>query len=427
MGWISQYAKDPKQLNRTLWLLTFVGLLIRIVAVLILNDYRNPVTAEYGIVAANLVAGKGFVGGGWLGPEMPTALNTPVYPLFLAGWLWIGGPLPFLWVEISQAVLSALVIYLIGRIGSHFFEPIIGLLSALLLTFYPPLVYFCKQISPAIFITFFTALSFFCLTLLFIRPTWQRTIITGLVGGVSLLAEPVLLLALPGVALIMWVWERKDVKREMLQKLIVGALVGFSVILPWTIRNYLVFHRIVLLKTSFGLNLWLGNNPNATGFLYTASGEPMQNTLPANMLEYLGSLNEAERYAFLQREALEWIKSNPARFLHLTVRRIGYLWLMSPTYRVTTQNIFEPRYFYVTRYIIQGVLLTLALVGSIIVYRGNRLFFWISIWWMVAFTAPYAISVAGNTRYRLPVEPVLIILSTIFLHKLLGDRKRADT
>jgi len=37
----------------------------------------------------------------------------------------------------------------------------------------------------------------------------------------------------------------------------------------------------------------------------------------------------------------------------------------------------------------------------------------LSVWWIVAFTAPYAISVAGNTRYRLPVEPILLILASV--------------
>lgn len=415
--WAFASANNPKWLNQALWLLTFVGLLLRVIAVLVLNDYRNPLTAEYGVVAANLVAGKGFVGGGWLGPEMPTALNTPLYPLFLAGWLWIGGPLPFLGVEISQAILSALLIYLFGKIGAQIVEPATGLLSGLLLTFYPPLIYFCKQVSPAVFTTFFTGLSFYCLVLFFSSPTWKRAMIAGFVWGISLLVEPILLLAVPGTALIAWVWRSKRI--ELLPKLVIGALLGFLVILPWTIRNYLVFHRLVLLKTSFGLNLWLGNNPNATGFLYTASGEPMQNTLPPDMLAYLESLNEAERYAVLQREAWEWIQSNPAQFLRLTLKRIGYLWLMSPTYKVTTQNIVEPRYFYVIRNVIQIALLILAFMGGIIVYRRNQAFLWISLWWITAFTVPYAVSVAGNTRYRLPVEPILVILSGTFFREVL--------
>jgi len=211
---------------------------------------------------------------------------------------------------------------------------------------------------------------------------------------------------------INWRRQPKGDKRVVLGKLAVSALVCLSVILPWTIRNYVVFHRVVFLKTSFGLNLWMGNNPNATGFLYTTAGEPMQNTLSVSKIEYLGTLNEAERYAVLEREAWKWIISHPYQFLCLTVKRIGYLWIISPTYLTTDQNIVEPRYFYVARAAIQALLLGSALVGSVWAYQRNRLFLAMSMWWLIAFTVPYAVSVAGNTRYRLPVEPILIIMAS---------------
>jgi hypothetical protein len=183
MDWLSASISDSHRFTQTLWLLTIIGLIIRVAAVLALNDYHDPLTAEYGIVAKNIVAGKGFVGGGWLGPEMPTALNTPVYPLFLAAWLWVGVPLPFLGVELCQALLSALLIYLTGRIASHWIDATTGLLSGLMVTFYPPLIYFCKQISPAIFTTFFTIFSVFVLLHFFQRPIWRRAIFLGVIWG----------------------------------------------------------------------------------------------------------------------------------------------------------------------------------------------------------------------------------------------------
>ncbi|MCS7179608.1 MAG: hypothetical protein N0A03_10155, partial [Anaerolineae bacterium] len=128
---IFSLVSDGRKWNQILWLLTLVGLVVRVAAVFILNDYRDPLTAEYGIVAQNLVEGKGFVGGGWLGPEMPTALNTPIYPLFLAAWLWLDPPLPFLGVQLCQALLSALIVWLVGKIVLHLLDPDTGLLSGL--------------------------------------------------------------------------------------------------------------------------------------------------------------------------------------------------------------------------------------------------------------------------------------------------------
>jgi len=405
--------KSITRIDRLLWVMTLAGFVIRVAAILVLNDYQAPLTAEYGIVAANLVAGKGFSGGGWLGPEQPTALNTPLYPLFLAFWLWIEIPLPFLAVEVAQALLSALVIYLIGKIATSMINPMVGLLSAGLTTVYPPLIYFCKQISPAIMTTFFTALTFYVIVLFFAQPTCRRAVLVGVVWGVGLLAEPILLAAAPGVGLIYWLRQSSAARRRSALLLAGSLLLAIAIVFPWTARNYLVFNRFVPLKTSFGLNFWMGNNPNATGFLYTMSGTPMPETLAPEQRDYLASLNEAERYAVLQHEALAWIAAHPDRFLELTIKRLGYLWLISPTYQVTGEHIVEPGYFYLARSLIQIPLLILALIGAGLVYRHHRHALLICLWWLLAFTLPYAISVAGNTRYRLPVEPILLILAAI--------------
>lgn len=396
-----------------LWLLTLIGLLIRVAVVFVLNDYRAPITAEYGIVAHNLVAGKGFTGGGWLGPEQPTALNTPLYPLLLAFWLWIGVPLPFLAVELVQAALSALIVYLIGKVAAQIFNHVVGTVSAIGITVYPPLIYFCKQVSPAILTAFWVALVFYVVVFFFAQPTGGRAALLGAVWGIGLLAEPILLAAVPGVILLYWFRQAPSERWHSVWPLAGALLLAALIVLPWTVRNYVVFHRFVPLKTSFGLNFWMGNNPNATGFLYTMAGEPMPHTLPPERVAYLASLNEAERYAVLQREAWQWVIAHPDRFLELTIKRIGYLWLISPTFQITSENIVEPSYFYLLRYAIQIPLLILALIGLIIAYRHYRAALLICLWWLVAFTMPYAISVAGNTRYRLPVEPVLVMLAAV--------------
>ncbi len=431
--WLAALTTDIDRIDRALWFLTLLGLAIRIAAVLVLNDYQHPLTAEYGIVAEHLVAGKGFVGGGWLGPEQPTALNTPIYPLFLAAWLWSGVPLPFLGVELSQAVLSALIIYLSGRIALYLLDASASLIAALMITFYPPLIYFCKQVSPAIFTTFFTILACAALLWFLKTPSWAKAIGLGIIWGVALLVEPILLLALPGLTLILWVGWKQTHRSGVLAKLTITALVCLMVLTPWTVRNYLVFERIIPFKTSFGLNFWLGNNPNATGFLYTATGEPMANTIPPERLAYLSALNEAERYAVLQREAWEWIQANPDQFLRLTAQRIGYLWLISPTHQITSEHIVEPRWFYTLRTVIQAGLLIAALAGAIVAFGRYRLWLIASIWLVTALTFPYVISVAGNTRYRLPVEPILLILAAVAVTavidrlRLVGDSAREGT
>ena len=60
-------------------------------------------------------------------------------------------------------------------------------------------------------------------------------------------------------------WEaRKD--SAPWAKLAMAALLVFTIgLVPWTIRNYRVFGKFIVLRSNFGLELWLGNNPERYG------------------------------------------------------------------------------------------------------------------------------------------------------------------
>jgi hypothetical protein len=410
---------------KALWVLTLIGIFIRVGLIFFFNDYQHPATVEYGIVANHLVTGKGFAGGGWLGPEAPTALNTPIYPLVLAGALKLAIQfgLPeasaYLGVELMQAILSGLMIYLIGWVVTHIADSRIGLITAALTTIYLPFLYFNKQLSPATLTAFFTILSLSAVLFLLQKPSFGRAIWTGVLFGIAMLAEPILALAIPGAIIIAGIHKYRLAQisdyKPLSATMAVCVVICALTILPWTIRNAVVFNRLIPFKTSFGLNLWMGNNANATGYLYTTDGTPIQYTIPASELTKLSALNEADRYALMEREAWAWIASHPVSFVELTAKRFLYFWWMSPTYQVTDQNIAEPAYYYALRSILQLLILSFAAIGGIIAVRKHRYLLTMCVWYMVAFTAPYVISVAGNTRYRLPAEPFALALVAVTL------------
>ena len=87
----------------------------------------------------------------------------------------------------------------------------------------------------------------------------------GAAWGLAALARPVGLYALPLLAL--WaLWERWRTARAAglhASSLILhplALLIGFTLIVaPWTIRNYTVYHQLVLVDTNGGVSFWLGN------------------------------------------------------------------------------------------------------------------------------------------------------------------------
>jgi len=83
------------------------------------------------------------------------------------------------------------------------------LITAGLAAVYPPFVYFPKQISPAIFATFFTALSLWCGLYLFERPGVSRAIVAGVVWGMAVQVEPIVLAIVPAVLGVRWLFSNR--------------------------------------------------------------------------------------------------------------------------------------------------------------------------------------------------------------------------
>jgi hypothetical protein len=148
---------------------------------------------------------------------------------------------------------------------------------------------------------------------LFLRTmTDQRPLASALFGGACLgaacLVQPSLQL-LPLVLLCCAVAIGADDSRRRIVACMVFFLAIIAVIAPWTLRNYQIFHRVILITTSAGDNLYRANNPLATG-TYTERGSIDLSGLP--------ELQKNDRGRQL---ALEWIKSNPGRFALLAVKK----------------------------------------------------------------------------------------------------------
>ncbi len=66
-----------------------------------------------------------------------------------------------------------------------------------------------------------------------------------------------------GLLLIYALWHAG--RRTVWRQIVVGLAVVAALILPWTINNYLVFHRFLLLNSQAGQILWNANHPEQGG------------------------------------------------------------------------------------------------------------------------------------------------------------------
>src|SRR5206468_12248604 len=113
---------------------------------------------------------------------------------------------------------------------------------------------------------FYTALLLLAVPLAVRAQTFARLLLAGVVFGIATLTKAQTLF-LPAVLFAGW-WLFAG-SRPHLGSWIGRAAVIYAtmamVILPWTVRNYLIFGEFVLISTNGGGTLLSGNNPSAWG------------------------------------------------------------------------------------------------------------------------------------------------------------------
>jgi hypothetical protein len=94
---------------------------------------------------------------------------------------------------------------------------------------------------------------------------------------------------------------------------------------PWIARNYITLHYAGL-RSDFGEELYLGNQPGADG-LIVGSKHPVWSEKERN--EYV-RMGEIAYVAAKRRLAIEFIRDQPGRFAVITLKRVAYFWCGGP-------------------------------------------------------------------------------------------------
>jgi hypothetical protein len=153
----------------------------------------------------------------------------------------------------------------------------------------------------------------------------------GALTGLAGLAQPVLL---PVYCLIAaWLLGRSLAARRVDdgRRVLVAGVVTLLALTPWTVRNYVVHGRLLLVKDSFGKEFWMGNNPYATGTSFAEGGD-LEITMahPPRAFALRGQLSEVQLMDAMEAEAWEYVRAQPLAFLERTVTKIVWFWTFEP-------------------------------------------------------------------------------------------------
>jgi len=189
-----------------------------------------------------------------------------------------------------------------------------------------------------------------------------------------------------------------------LPRAVLSVFVLALLLMPWTIRNHRALGEWLPLRSNFGVELWLGNNP-AGNDVNSFALHPFQNPLEASRFKSLG---EIEYMKQKEHEAIAFMRANPGTTLHLVARRVALYW-----FAVSDRPRFDwsTAPWYVRYLVLPNLLMILfAWFGAATALRRNRPGAMLFVLALLVFPIPYYITHA-LVRYRFPLDPILAILS----------------
>jgi hypothetical protein len=198
----------------------------------------------------------------------------PAYPYFIAVPHLLFGTLTAVkWV---QAGVGALLVLAVGAVAARAAGPRAGLVAGAWAALYPELVWFSVHFWSE---TLFMALLWWAIERALAadaRGLAGPAAASGALWGLGILTRETTLYFTPVIAA--WLGFR-SARAGATKRATLFLATAVMVVLPWTIRNWLVFHDFVPVSTFGALNLWQGNSRLPRDEVYArvdAAGGPME-------------------------------------------------------------------------------------------------------------------------------------------------------
>lgn len=346
-------------------------------------------------IGHHLAAGHGFTMDG----VQLTAERPPGYAWFLALCELCGSSVAG--VRIVHFFLLAATIWMCWRwFLPEFKETGLALMTVAVMA-YPALAYTAGTLYPQTV----SAFLFIAALGLIARPEPRIGSLVGggLIYGLLILTTPTFGLTLLVIlaVLVLQRWLRWH------QALLVFVVAGLTV-LPWTVRNYVVFRQIIPISSNSGYNLLAGNSPVSR--FDTGSTDELVTYLGQNLPP---GLDELERDRRCRQLAIDWIRSHPREALILYCKKTLNYFNLWNSYWTQTKDVSRAKEN------VQAV--TYALLLGLLAWRFmdwkrlplSRLeVLFLAVYVLTAFTQAIFIT---RIRYRLPYDFLLIIVVTRYL------------
>jgi hypothetical protein len=357
-----------------------------------------PFLLEPGNIAASLARGKGF-GDPFRADTGPTAWTTPVYPLLVAGLFRIFGIYSFpafVAAIVLNILFSTLVCVPIFFAGKRIAGVGTAATAAWLWAVFPNAIVFTVSIWDVSLSALLAATILWATLALSESPNTREWLGYGFLWGFTLMTNATLSELLP--FLLAWLAYRT-------RRLLHAALALVVVVLccvPWTIRNHLVFHAFIPLRSVMGLQLWMGNNEQTQG-RWAGALHPIDNAADRERYVQMGEVAYMEEK---KDEAIRFMLADPWREARLIRNRFLAFW--------TGGTATPVRYYGVLLF---NLLAAIGALGGIVaLYRERNPYRFPAAIFVIVYPLASYLTLA-SARYRLPVDPAVLLLAATALKK----------
>jgi tetratricopeptide (TPR) repeat protein len=349
--------------------------------------------------------------GYWIGDQV--FFRAPFYPYFLGIIYKLFGH-NYIIPRLVQHLIGSFSVILIYFLSRKLFNRKVACVSAFLAAIYGIFIYYEDELLLDFLLVFFGALLILLLHRAEENPKKSRFFAAGLVSGLFAITRPNVLIFIPSVLIWIFLLIKFDLKKKLVYSLF--FLLGLVLlILPVTLRNYLVGKDLVLISSQGGINFYIGNNPEADGtsaFLppYGDDWEYQDAVYEVQKATHkLPRPSEVSDYYF--KKGMDFMIQSPAKFLSLFIKKLYLFW--NSLEISNNQDIYFFRsYSALIRIIPLGFWLIgpLSLLGIALSLKN-----WEKYFLLLSFVFSYSFSVLlffVNSRFRLPVLPFLVIFSS---------------
>ena len=343
----------------------------------------------------------------------------PFYPWFMALVYKLAGPSLFVLKNLQAAIgaLDCVLVAMLARL--HFERGAVALLSAGFAAFYGMLVFYGGTVMIVNVMVPLVLGSAIAVTHALREPTLSRWFVAGLLVSGGILARQNMML----FALLVGGWILYDLRERLdgaaRARMVAAFAAGvFVLILPFTARNAIVGGDLILLNSTGGISLYMGNNARANGAwvqprfgMRVDSPLAMQRAFKVVAERETGRpMKPSELSSFWSGKARSYALENPGDWLALELRKLLLFWNAREVWNNRSIDISRD-FSWVLRLPLvgYGLIAPLGLVGMGLAWRRWRELF--PLYALVAVHLASGLIIFVLSRYRVPAVPILMIFA----------------